>query len=57
MNCPKCGGKTSVTDSREFDPEFTMRKRKCKDCGYKFETREYEADLIEHILKMTDCAR
>jgi len=39
MKCPKCGGKTYVTNSFEKN-EFTVRYRKCKKCNNSFKTRE-----------------
>ena len=39
MICPKCGGKTYVTNSFE-KKEFVARYRKCKVCGNSFKTRE-----------------
>lgn len=41
MNCPKCGGKTSVEDSRTLD-DVVARKRMCKECGHWFYTEEIE---------------
>lgn len=32
---PECGGKTRVVDSRG-----KHRRRQCKDCGHRFNTRE-----------------
>jgi transcriptional regulator NrdR family protein len=44
MRCPQCKGSTTVIDSRE-QTTGTTRRRKCKDCGTRFETRELtEAD-------------
>lgn len=40
MNCPKCGAKTKVTDSRLDKEVFTKRVRKCLACGAVFETIE-----------------
>lgn len=48
--CPVCGGKTEVTDSRS-DCESVRRKRKCMDCGYKFNTVEIDEDLYKKISK------
>lgn len=40
--CPKCQGQhLSVVDSRNRkDNEYVYRRRKCKDCGYRFPTVE-----------------
>jgi hypothetical protein len=37
--CPQCGGSTEVVITRRSDRVVT-RKRKCKRCRHKFETRE-----------------
>ena len=47
MNCPKCGGKIKTRDSRHINCEAVFRVRYCIDCGYKFETIEYEKELLE----------
>jgi len=39
MLCPKCGGKTYVTNSIE-KKDFVMRYRKCKKCKKTFKTKE-----------------
>lgn len=38
--CPKCGGSTSVKDSRPTERGDTVRRRKCDDCGYRYSTYE-----------------
>lgn len=50
MTCPKCGSKTAVTDcvDNHSDNEY-YRRRKCKDCGYRFYTLEFEAELDENF--------
>ena len=41
MNCPKCGGKTVVIDSRsKFDGLVTKRRRRCTVCGERYNTTE-----------------
>ena len=47
MTCPVCGGKTKVTDTSYPDCESVRRRRKCVDCGYKFNTIEYEEEKGE----------
>ena len=39
MNCPRCGKRTSVTDSRN-GTDIVIRVRKCV-CGCRFKTTEY----------------
>lgn len=41
MNCPICGGNTSVLRSLS-DCEMVARKRKCGECGHIFYTSEIE---------------
>ena len=50
MTCPKCGSKTAVIDNvnNRSDNEY-YRRRKCKDCGYRFYTLEFEAELDENF--------
>ena len=40
MNCPKCKGKTKVTDSRPISHGRIRRRRECKACQSKFTTYE-----------------
>lgn len=44
MTCPVCGGDTRIIDSRDKE-EFKKRRRKCLECGYKFNTIEIDMDL------------
>lgn len=39
MDCPKCGTKMSVIDSRSSEYGI-RRRRKCGQCGYRFTTYE-----------------
>lgn len=46
MTCPVCNGKTLVCDSRFSKwEEVIKRRRKCKECGYRFNTYEIDEDL------------
>lgn len=40
MNCPKCGKRTAVVDSRPLPNNEVFRRRVCKECGFKFITIE-----------------
>ena len=40
MNCPECGSKTYVTDSRS-----PRRRRRCRSCDCRFSTVELKADI------------
>lgn len=39
MECPKCGGETTVLKTRQYE-ERVYRRRKCRDCGFRFTTDE-----------------
>ena len=45
MNCPVCGEKTKVTDSRPNE-DSVRRHRKCLECGYVFVTIEMDEDMV-----------
>lgn len=48
MNCPKCGERELlVIDKRDTDCESVYRRRKCKLCGHRFTTVEYEVELTK----------
>jgi hypothetical protein len=40
MNCPECGGKLGVIDSRAASNNSTRRRLKCSVCGEKFTSTE-----------------
>lgn len=40
QNCPQCGSKTDVYDSRLSQEGEFRRKRKCRGCGYRYATIE-----------------
>ena len=52
MTCPVCGGATKVVDSRP-EVDTVHRRRKCKECGYRFSTVEIEVDVKESIAGVT----
>lgn len=43
-DCLKCGGKTDVKETRLSDHGLLRRRRKCRQCGFKFSTREIPYD-------------
>ena len=53
MDCPKCGGATTVCDSRP-EVDCVNRIRRCLECGYKFRTVEYEEELLKKEEEMKD---
>ena len=44
MTCPKCNGDTRVLNRQTY-PDYTWRRRECKECGYRFSTKERIAKL------------
>ena len=44
MECPKCGEKTVVKDSRQHDSGAWRRRRWCPGCEHRFPTVEVVAD-------------
>jgi DNA-directed RNA polymerase subunit M/transcription elongation factor TFIIS len=44
MKCKACGSNL-ITIRKENTPTFNIRKRRCKSCGYKWETREMIIDI------------
>lgn len=43
MTCPVCGEDTEVLCTRG-DCETTVRRYRCKECGYTFHTKEEECE-------------
>ena len=50
VGCPKCGGRTYVTDSR-YQPRGnrTRRRRQCRECPIRFTTYEMILDAAQQI--------
>jgi len=40
LKCPKCGGKTRITNVNNKSPEETRRYRRCPDCDHNFVTTQ-----------------
>ncbi len=41
LRCPRCGSsKSTVYDSRKKQNFSVMRRRECKDCGFRYMTEE-----------------
>ena len=38
--CPRCGADSAVYSTRELEDGIVVRRRKCVECGTKFETIE-----------------
>ena len=51
MECPKCGKKAKVIDSRPYIGGV-YRRRKCTSCDYQFYTEEF---LTEDISAVRSC--
>lgn len=47
MKCPKCGGTTTVKDSRDVGE--IKRRRWCDDCGHRFSTYELTQTELTRI--------
>ncbi len=50
MQCPFCGSKSKVVDTRSSG-EGVRRRRECKDCGQRFTTYERVAPLRLMVVK------
>ena len=50
MTCPVCNGDTQVTYTYDKD-DHVVRDRKCRDCGYRFQTIEADEDMFEQFKK------
>lgn len=48
MTCPVCNRDTQVTYTYDKD-DHVVRDRKCRDCGYKFQTIEADEDMFEQF--------
>ena len=46
LNCPICGGKTKVIDTRHTSNNETYRKKRCENCGEIFFTLEFDVSSI-----------
>lgn len=44
MDCPECGGETSVVETVPY-PDRVRRRRECQECGERFTTKE--ASLLD----------
>jgi len=49
MDCPNCGAKSLISDTRTID-RVTYRRRKCSKCKYLFYTEEIENDAARDAL-------
>lgn len=50
MECPECGSKTKVLDSRKY-AGAVYRKRECKLYNFTFWTEEIEIDSNSKVIK------
>ncbi len=50
MKCPKCGGDTTVFNTRPRPNNTVWRRRKCLDCDERTTTREMEDGKITAII-------
>ena len=54
MDCPNCGGKLSVVDSRPAAGNSTRRRMKCLDCDARFSSIERLTDTSTEAPVSTD---
>ncbi len=56
MNCPNCGGKTYIIDTRPSEKfaHAIRRRRMCWNCRTKFTTYEVLYDTLEKTEKIRD---
>lgn len=53
MICPKCFDDATVIDTvKNVDNNEVYRKLKCKSCGHKFYTLEYEVEYSNNFKKL-----
>jgi transcriptional regulator NrdR family protein len=52
MTCPVCGGATAVIDTNPSE-DSVRRKRKCRECDFRFTTIEIDEDLYENCRNTT----
>lgn len=51
MKCPKCNGKTTVTDTRHPSNDEVLRSRVCNKCQHKFYTSELEIEPTDKFIR------
>jgi transposase-like protein len=51
MECPRCGGKTTVYKTRS-----PKRNRKCLTCDYRYVTQEVHQSEVDRLIDMVDTA-
>lgn len=56
MECPNCGEKSKVVDSRKVELNV-FRVRECKTCGLRFYTEETEIDTDDAKIYMAAIKR
>ena len=47
FRCPTCHGKTDVSETRSFGQPGIRRRRKCRECGRLFYTREVVSTVLD----------
>ena len=52
MECPKCGGQTTVIDCRMSPDNTFRRRRKCLECDGRFSTKEVLAEDYENLVEL-----
>ena len=53
MTCPVCNSDTQVTYTYDKD-DHVVRDRRCRCCGYRFQTIEADEDMYSRFQKKQD---
>ncbi len=51
MTCPKCGSENLEVIRTTDEVDHIIRRRKCQDCGYRFNTIETDTDVYDRVNK------
>lgn len=49
MNCPQCGGKSPIADTKKAGKDQVERRRRCQNCGLVFETLSEERLVAQGV--------
>lgn len=51
MTCPKCGSDNLGVIRTNDEVDQIIRRRECRECGYRFNTVETDSDVYERLNK------
>ena len=54
MTCPKCKCEKIYTYDSRPGLDLVMRRKKCRDCGYRFKTMEISEERYKEIMEQVD---